>query len=56
MVTRRTIRLTERREPALNAIDEHKILTLNRKLRKIFVEALLNPPAPNKKALSAAIV
>ncbi|HXZ79147.1 MAG TPA: DUF1778 domain-containing protein [Terriglobales bacterium] len=36
------------REAAMKTIEEHKVLTLGISERKIFVEALLNPPAPNE--------
>lgn len=42
------------REAALNTIREHEVLTLNQESRKVFIEALLNPPKPNQKALAAA--
>ena len=42
------------KEAALTAIREHEILTLSRRSREVFVEALLNPPAPNEKAIAAA--
>ena len=42
------------REAALNTIREHEVLTLDEESRKAFVEALLNPPGPNQKALAAA--
>lgn len=33
---------------------ENKVLVLNEKARKVFVDLLLNPPEPNAKALAAA--
>ena len=42
------------KEAALNTIREHEVLRLDRESRKIFIEALLNPPKPNQKALAAA--
>lgn len=42
------------RQAALNAIREHEVLTLNEEAKRVFVEALLNPPKPNKKAIAAA--
>lgn len=42
------------KEAALNAIRENEILTLTQNSRRVFVEALLNPPAPNEKAIKAA--
>lgn len=42
------------REAALNTIREHEVLTLNQESRRIFIEALLDPPKPNQKALAAA--
>lgn len=42
------------KEAALNIIREHEVLTLNEKARRVFVEALLNPPQPNEKAIAAA--
>ncbi len=42
------------KEAALNTIREHELLTLSEKSKRIFVEALLNPPKPNDKAVAAA--
>lgn len=42
------------KEAALNTLREHQLLTLAEKSRKVFVEALLNPPKPNEKARAAA--
>jgi uncharacterized protein (DUF1778 family) len=42
------------REAALNTIREHELLALSEKSRRVFVEALLNPPKPNDKAVAAA--
>ncbi len=42
------------REAAMNTIREHEVLTLNEEARQVFVEALLNPPKPNEKAVAAA--
>ena len=42
------------KEAALNTIREHEVLTLNQESRRVFIEALLNPPKPNEKALAAA--
>jgi uncharacterized protein (DUF1778 family) len=42
------------REAALKAIRENEVLELGERARKVFVEALLNPPTPNPKALAAA--
>ena len=42
------------KEAALETIREHEILTLTERSRKVFVEALLNPPRPNDKAVVAA--
>ena len=42
------------RQAALNAIREHEVLTPNAEAKRVFVEALLNPPKPNEKALGAA--
>lgn len=42
------------KEAALRAIREHEVLTLNEKARRVFVEALLNPPKPNERAIAAA--
>ena len=42
------------REAALQIIREHEVLTLNEKAKRIFVEALLNPPKPNARAIAAA--
>src|ERR1700756_4531981 len=42
------------KEAALNTIREHEVLALNQESRRVFIEALLNPPKPNEKALAAA--
>ncbi len=42
------------KEAALNTIREHETLTLTENSRRVFVEALLNPPVPNEKAIAAA--
>lgn len=41
------------KEAALRTIREHEVLTLAEKSKKVFVEALLNPPKPNEKAIAA---
>ncbi len=41
------------REVALNTIREHEVLMLNKKAKRVFVEALLNPPKPNERAIAA---
>jgi uncharacterized protein (DUF1778 family) len=41
-------------EAALRAIREQETLALNDRARKIFAEALLNPPPPGTRLLSAA--
>jgi uncharacterized protein (DUF1778 family) len=42
------------REAALRAIRESEALSLAEASRRVFVEALLNPPKPNPRALAAA--
>lgn len=42
------------KEAALNTIREYELLTLTQNSKKVFVEALLNPPTPNEKAIAAA--
>ena len=42
------------KEAALQTIREHETLTLVGRSRRVFVEALLHPPKPNKKAFAAA--
>jgi uncharacterized protein (DUF1778 family) len=42
------------KEAALNTIREHETLTLAQNSRRVFVETLLHPPAPNEKAIAAA--
>ena len=42
------------REVALKTIHDHEVLTLSEKARTVFVEALLNPPKPNERAIAAA--
>jgi uncharacterized protein (DUF1778 family) len=41
------------KEAALNTIRDREQLTLAEKARKVFVEALLNPPRANEKAKAA---
>jgi uncharacterized protein (DUF1778 family) len=41
------------KEAALNTIRDHEQLMLAEKPRKVFVEALLNPPRANEKARAA---
>jgi len=42
------------KEAALKTIREHEVLTLSEESRRVFVEALLNPPEPNAKLIAAA--
>jgi uncharacterized protein (DUF1778 family) len=42
------------KEAALSTIRDYEQLTLAEKSGRVFVEALLNPPAPNEKARAAA--
>jgi uncharacterized protein (DUF1778 family) len=42
------------KEAALNTIREHEVLTLTKESKRVFVEALMNPPSPNEKAVAAA--
>jgi uncharacterized protein (DUF1778 family) len=42
------------RQAALDTIREHEVLTLNQEAKRVFVEALLNPPKPIEKAIAAA--
>jgi len=42
------------KEAALKTIREHEILALSGESRRVFVEALLNPPRPNAKLIAAA--
>ncbi|MGA9566743.1 MAG: DUF1778 domain-containing protein [Candidatus Korobacteraceae bacterium] len=42
------------KEAAVRTIRENEILTLAGRSRRIFVEALLQSPRPNRKALTAA--
>jgi uncharacterized protein (DUF1778 family) len=44
---------TTAKEAAVRTIQENEILTLAGNSRQVFVEALLNPPKPNEKALAA---
>ncbi len=39
---------------ATRAIQEHDVLTLSARDRELFVQTLLNPPAPNDRLLAAA--
>lgn len=43
-----------RLDARLSTIRDHEPLTLAESSRKVFVEALLNPPKPNAKARAAA--
>ena len=42
------------KEAAARTIRENEVLTLAERSRRIFVEALLRPPAPTEKALAGA--
>lgn len=42
------------RNDALGAIREQELLTLSEESRRVFVEALVDPPKPNQKAIEAA--
>ncbi len=42
------------KEAATNTIREYELLTLRQQSQKVFVEALLNPPKPNERAVAAA--
>ncbi len=42
-------------EAAIKAIQEHEMMILSAQDRKVFVEALLNPPSPSAKLRAAAI-
>lgn len=42
------------KEAAMNIIREYQSLTLGQQSQKVFVEALLNPPKPNERAVAAA--
>lgn len=42
------------KEAALRTIREYQLLTLNENSKRVFVEALLNPPTPNENAIAAA--
>ena len=46
--------VTTAKEAAVRTIRESEVLTLARRSREIFVEALLYPPKPNERALAAA--
>ncbi len=45
---------TSARDAAMRIIRENEVLTLSERDSKAFVEALMNPPKPNKKLLRAA--
>jgi len=45
---------TSVRDAARRIIRENEVLTLSERDSKAFVEALMNPPKPNKKLLAAA--
>jgi uncharacterized protein (DUF1778 family) len=42
------------KEAALKAIREHEVLTLTEEAKRVFVEALMNPPKPNANLIAAA--
>jgi uncharacterized protein (DUF1778 family) len=42
------------REVALRTIREHEVLRLDGEAKRVFVEALLNPPKPNDNLIAAA--
>jgi uncharacterized protein (DUF1778 family) len=42
------------KEAAIRTIRENEVLILSGRSRAVFVEALLNPPKPNERALAAA--
>lgn len=42
------------KDAAIRIIRENEVLNLAERSRKVFVEALMNPPKPNEKALAAA--
>jgi len=42
------------REAALKTIREHEVLRLEGEAKRVFVEALLNPPKPNDNLIAAA--
>lgn len=42
------------REAALKTIREHEVLRLDGEAKRVFVEALLNPPKPNDNLIAAA--
>ncbi|SRR5713101_2398775 len=41
-------------DAALRTIREHEVLTLNERARKVFIHALLHPPAPSRRLVAAA--
>lgn len=41
-------------ETAVRTIREYEVLTLNEQARKVFANALLNPPAPGRRLVAAA--
>ena len=41
------------REAALKTIREHEVLALNQEAKRVFVDALLNPPNPSQRAIAA---
>lgn len=47
--------ITALQEAAMKAIQEHEMMILSVQDRKVFVEALLNPPSPSAKLQAAAI-
>ena len=42
-------------DAAIRAIQEHEMMILSLQDRKVFIEALLNPPSPSAKLRAAAI-
>lgn len=41
-------------QAAKRVVQENEVITLSERDRQVFVEALLNPPSPNKALLAAA--
>lgn len=41
-------------DAAVRTIREQEVLTLNERAREVFVNALLNPPAPGRRLVAAA--
>jgi uncharacterized protein (DUF1778 family) len=52
-VTLKEFMIASMREAAVKTLEEHELITLTAEERQVFIETLMNPPAPNKALRSA---